>query len=314
MSRSFTLVPVVLAALALAVAAEAANPSSRNPYDSRWNAAEKAFRMAGQSGDLTEVKNELGKFFASADRDDKSLGLRWIDYHKEDLSGDQRDELESLFIALNPTDTLTRSLRAEMARRHLEAAPVEVRRETYMTAIRSGTVMVESVTEIRRLTALGLAAADGLEEFRPFLEDYAADLNSAYPTMPGNNADYLKVLMDLRAGAKDRQDAVRRHAEKLAAMDAERLAALMAEDTAFRWATRNLAEDVCENQLSVACASLAQVALQQMELRRQREAAGRKQAAAVYERDNWYEALLAATATARVKHDLEAIESLPKRQ
>lgn len=279
-------------------------------FDSRWAEVEKTFQAAKEGRDFSRVKQELRKFFSSESQDTKALGLRWLGYHRAEITSEELDDFSKLFLDLNSRSSLSEGVRVEMANRHLANAPAEERRAMYLTAVRTGSVKLEGVEKMPRFVALGRAAADGLEEFRPFVEQYREEINTAYPADPYRRSDKLIWMLKLRAGAKDRADAVRLHATRLAEIEDERLARLMDDDPAFREATMNLLQSACEKQLSEPCLNMGRIALRQGKLREQRvKADPRKQEAIGHDSTDWLEGLRGLTGPARVKVEREKVEA-----
>jgi hypothetical protein len=283
-------------------------------YDPRWAPVESAFQAAKETRDFSRVRSELLKLFSSPDQEEKDLELRWISYHKEDLTLGEMDDLDLLFLRANPDQAY--SVKGTIALRHLDSAPTDERRALYLTAVRNGSVKLEAIQEIPRFVALGRAAAEGLEEFKPFVEQYATEIDRAYPQQGYRRSDELLWDLKLRAGAKDRTDALRLHARRLVEMDDERFAGLMRTDRAFRAAAEALLVQGCEMRLAEPCLDLARVTMRQERLKRARSGLEPESKAEATAEGNWLVSFREMTGAARVKITREAIETerrLPER-
>lgn len=304
---------VALASFLAAGVMQADGPAPENYFDSRWAEVEKAFQASKESREFSRAKEELRKFFSSEGQDLKDLGLRWVYFHKADLNDRELEGLEDLFIELNPANSLSYGVRSTRAWRHFDNAPMEQKAVLYRRAVSNEKAVIEGVVEMPRQAALGLAALDGLEEFRPFIEQYREEIDRAYPADPYRRSEKLLWILKLRAGARDRADAVRLHAARLVEMEDERLARLMDGDPAFREATMNVLQSACEKRLAEPCLDMGRVALRQSKLREQQVKAGpRKQVAIPENGSDWLEGLRGLTGAARVKVERERMEASTK--
>lgn len=294
--------PILVALMLLGVGGQLRGDLLGNKgYDARCAPVERAFQAAKETRDLSKVKAELLKFFSSHSQEERELGLRWINYHRDDLTVEERDELDLLYLRANPDES--RSIKGTIALRHLDQAPAEERRALYLTAVRNGSVKLEAVQEITRAVALGRAAVEGLQEFKPFIEQYAAEIDRVFPQHGYRRSNELLWYLELRSGARDSADAIGLHAQRLAEMDGERFASLMNTDRAFRASTEVALAQSCERKLSVPCQDLARVMIEQEKLKQAHPGLGTE--AAADRSGDWLENLREMTAAVRVRINRE---------
>jgi hypothetical protein len=301
--RTLPITPAVLALMLLGLDGQLRGdivPGNKT-YDTRWAAVEHAFQTAKDTRDFSNVKAELLKFVASRSQEEREPGLRWIDYHRDDLTVEERDELDLLYLRSNPDES--RSIKGTIALRRLDHAPAEERSALYLTAVRNGSVKLEAIHEITRAAALGRAAVEGLQEFKPFIEQYAGEIDRVFPQHGYRRSDELLWYLEFRSGARDSRDALELHARRLAEMDGERFASLMNTDRAFRAATEVVLAQGCERKLSVPCQDLARVMIEQEELKQARPGLGTE--AAGDRSGEWLDNFREMTAAVRVKMNRE---------
>lgn len=291
------------------------SPAFLEPPNPRWAPLEKAYADAEETRDFALLKEELRKFFTSSDRDTQALGLRWIGHRKDSLTSSEIDDLETFYIRLNPEDTISRGLRVEMAVRHLEESALEHRRATYWKAVRDGSVTLEGVEPISRTSAIARAAFEGIEDFAPLIERYAEEIDRVNPESGYRQSARLLWYVKLRAGAKDRDDALRLHAQRLAEMEDDVFHDLMEKDLAFRSSTRWALELACSGTkaLSPPCFDFARIAIRQSEFRKARLRDGSEPDAQLFG-GTWLEGLESMTGAANVqlyrqKYSLPALPS-----
>ena len=156
-------------------------------------------------------------------------------------------------------------------------APREERIELYRRAIVEGKVLLKRGTPLDRWNAVRGAAWQGLDELRPLIETY-------YPLTPGLAADtpieQLRLWLDLRAGAIDREDALRLASQRLAKLEDREFESRMDGDPIFKQTVLQNAQDACAlnpftGERNPACASLYEIAKKQKERHAQREAQAR---------------------------------------
>ncbi len=233
-----------------------ADQIGRRGPDPGWSPLSRALEITQKTRDLSPLKAELKRFFAAHDRAVKESAVLWLGEVKRELSGSQLDELEMLFVELNPADSMSYGFRVEMANRHLEEGSVEERKEIYLRAVREGSVKLEGVEELSRHVALARAASEGIEGFEPLIAQYSDEINRASPQLGYERAKELLWYLQLRAGANSRSGAVGVHARRLREMDSQRLSELMKKDPAFRKATESTLVEACAAQVSAALSGL----------------------------------------------------------
>ena len=125
----------------------------------------------------------------------------------------------------------------------IDHLPGPERAALYEEAIERGFVSRPGIGGLHRSSAMGLAATEGIKKLRPLIERFYADLSQqekrSYPQ------EELLATLTLRAGGKDRDDAVRLAAERVAALRPEELALQMNGTEAFRKAVIEVAEEAC---------------------------------------------------------------------
>lgn len=229
-----------------------------------WLQLESAYQKGRSAGDLSLLKGELARLFAKSE-DFRRLGLNWIGRHMESLTHAEQEELYGLYIGLHPDDRTATSLRNTIAANRLEDAPREERATFYRIAVRDGSARVPGGDVTVRSVALGMAAADGLEEFRPLLAQFSSEIDSVHPRRGYKESDYLLVLLVFRAGASDRAHANRLHVERLLELSDKQFFERMNGEPAFREATTGLASLACRNWQTLECQKLARLYLRQKE-------------------------------------------------
>ena len=260
---------VALGILLLAGAGDIAAQSREGPRAAAinreiWLGLDSAYQQGREAGDLSLLKVELGRLFASMG-DTSRLGLNWIGRHLDSFTHAEQEELYRVYIELHPSDRTTASLRDTIAANRLEDAPKEERAALYWAAVRNGKARIPGGADLVRSVALGMAAADGLEEFRAALTRFSSEINKAHPRSGYDESAYLLILLVFRAGAPDRAHANRLHAERLLELGDQQFFERMNSDTAFREATDGLASRACRNWQAPECLNRARLYARQRE-------------------------------------------------
>jgi hypothetical protein len=240
------------------------NPGAASASRDAWLQLENAYQRGRATGDLSLLKVELERLFIKTE-DFRVLGLNWIGRHLESLSHAEQEELYGVYLRLRPDDRTAASLRNTIAANRLEDAPREERAALYRTAVRDGSARVPGGDVMVRSVALGMAAADGLEEFRPLVIQFSPEINRAHARNGYQESDYLLILLAFRAGASDRVQANRLHAGRLLELSDDRFFERMNNEPAFREATNALASLACHAWQSGECQKLATLYVRQKE-------------------------------------------------
>jgi hypothetical protein len=255
--------------------------------------------------------------FASEDGTVRRTAISWIGRHDNEISAGQTIAWFEAFLAAQPDDVMARSLRNAIADRRLASLSREERARLYWMAVREGSVDIGGSDRLLRSVALGRAAVDGLEEFEPAIRAYGGqpDIGSPFPS--SQRSEELIWYVRLRTGARDRRDAERLHAERLAQMDPEELADRMTKDLDFQHATMGLMTSVCEKyKIRPPCVDLARAVLLQNDLANRRgqvhrELGSVEQGKQTTAWPSWLEKLHAGTEGVRTKLQIERAGGRP---
>jgi hypothetical protein len=232
--------------------------------------ADAAFERAKVTGDLSEVKRELAKLYLDPSSEIQSAGLAWIGRHEKELTYEQQVELETLYLGVNPKGGFAAGVRESLARERFERWPREEREKAYWEAVKNGKVVVEEYYEIPRPLALGFAAMEGMEQFKPVIESHRAEINLLFKHPGPPETDLILWELELRAGAPSREAAVGIAVGRLAAYEDSQLASLMDEDAAFRQVVADTVDAACGEETAAACVESGRIAVRQEALRRER--------------------------------------------
>jgi hypothetical protein len=154
-------------------------------------------------------------------------------------------------------------------------APRERRVEACRHAITEGTVRLRRGTEFIRFTAILLAARDGLNELTDVIQAYHSEM---HPKEQGElPLAQVMLRLDLGAGAKDLEDALRLASQRLAKLDATEFAGRMDSDPIFKQTVLQTARDACAanpftHELNPGCCAIREIAARQKRLHDQRDA------------------------------------------
>lgn len=129
-----------------------------------------------------------------------------------------------------------------------------------------------------RVSGMGLAATDGLAELLPLIEEYHSALG--WEDQKAAPISRLRLELSLRAGATDREDALRLAALRLAKLEDCELEQRMEQDTIFRQTILQTARDACAinpftGERNLGCAAMHEVARRQKRLHAERQAEAR---------------------------------------
>jgi hypothetical protein len=306
--------PVLLAALLVLIVAPTTLIATDEPHQMGvppgCSVVEGEFQRAKATRDWTGVKRELAKLFGDPNPMVQLMGISWIGFHRADFSIEEEAKFVDLYASINPASTTAESLRISLANRKLAESDAALRTAVVRDALEKGEVMFDGVLRLTAASALLMAAAEGRDEFLPYLDAYAGELDKNYPLSGCRMSEWLRWSFRLRAGAKDATNALTVQAQNLAAMDQAAVAQLYANDCGFVRANYGLASQLCKDQLSDGCRAIARVAEAQERLYRAHlKASGTGVTSGPPPEDpNWLTSLIESTATTRsmIKREDEA--------
>jgi hypothetical protein len=271
---------------------------------------EAEFQRAKATRDWTGVKRELAKLFSSASPDVQGAAMEWVGFHRADFTISEEADFVDLYASINPASPMAAGFRIGLANRKLGESDATLRAAVARDALEHGEVMFDGVLRLTAASALLMAAAEGRDEFLPYLDAYAGELDKNYPLPDCRLSEVLRWSFRLRAGARDARDALTVQAKNLAAMDQAAVAQLYASDCGFVRANYGVASQLCKDQLSDGCRAIAKVAEAQERLYRAHlKATGTGDTSGPPPDDpNWLTSLIESTATTRstMKREEEA--------
>jgi hypothetical protein len=145
----------------------------------------------------------------------------------------------------------------------------EWRKAAYRNAIQAGTPKSPPGDGLQRLTAMRLAALDGIEDLLPEIQEQHGGLSTGEKRFVP--LAWVEAHMELRKGAKNREEAAFLAVERVALMEDRVFLTRMEEDPAFRRAVIESARYVCEEDpfrggYNAGCDIFADVLARQYEL------------------------------------------------
>jgi hypothetical protein len=143
----------------------------------------------------------------------------------------------------------------------------EERLAIYQEAIRRGEISLRNGSPLDRFGAIEAVALEGLTELRPLLDLHYRELPKELQAR--TPYDELVESMELRAGAADREDAVKLAAHRVSVMRDEEVKARMDREAGFQTAVLQLADEACvadpfSGQRNAGCADLRGVVRRQL--------------------------------------------------
>jgi hypothetical protein len=224
-----------------------------------WDKLEEVYQAGLRTRDFSALKELLEERFADPRETMRDGTLLWLGKHYNELTCDELSELFQIYWRLQPKDSRSDGLRQVLAKCRLERSSRAERASVYWKAIRDGKVDIGGPSPLTWMEALADAVGDGMDEFRPVIEQHAAELN-ALPERKGvKRSEALLWGLRLRSGAEDAVDARRIAAKRISEMPVAKAAGLMRDDLSFRFEVENLANTVCEvsRPISEPCHDLA---------------------------------------------------------
>ncbi len=240
----------------------------------QWSRLDAALAKRAARGELSELARELEEVFGSADPAMAQLGLAWIGRNQGAFTLEEESALYDVFARARPEDPMVVRLRERLALRRLAATSKANRAKVYWDAVQRGRARVPGGPALARTTALGMAAADGLEEFETAIQAYAKDLNATILHKGYTETDYWLWILRLRSGASDREQAVQKHMDRLVEMDSAQFASQMDSDLAFREAAINTAAAACGSMSHSGCPQVRRLVARQRTLDAERRNVG----------------------------------------
>jgi hypothetical protein len=224
-----------------------------------WDKLEEVYQAGLRTHDFSALKELLEERFADPRETMRDGTLLWLGKHYNELTCDELSELFQIYWRLQPKDSRSDGLRQVLAKCRLERSSRTERASVYWKAIRDGKLDIGGPSPLTWMEALADAVGDGMDEFRPVIEQHAAELD-ALPGQKGvKRSEALLWSLRLRSGAEDAVDARRIAAKRISEMPVAKVAGLMRDDSAFRSVVLTLAPTVCVvgKPISEPCHDLA---------------------------------------------------------
>ena len=262
--------------LALALVAEGEGPHRRTPEE----AARDSLRLAAaleagrETKVFTELRQEIARQFTLPHEGEREAVLAWLGSHEWEIGTELVIELDEVYRKMYSTGVTSEDLKSSIADRRLRIAPREERARVYWEAVRKGESDYGARSKMNRASAIVRACAEGLGDFAGPAQAFAAEIDADL-SLPGVKRSRMALWdAQLRRGARDGDDAVRLHAERVLEMDPKEFADLMSTDLEFRQTTLGLAQGTCPMErggvlnekrkpLTEACRTMARLYLAQ---------------------------------------------------
>jgi len=217
MRRTDGILPIVMLVAVAGACALPARASQPIPMRVLPEGFEDAFAHSVRISDPTEretsLRTVLGRYLFLEDR-----GLAWeVGLYLQD--NERWLDLRA-FEGLFRQSQFARVLLELAATNALRQAPREERLARYCQALREGSATLENGSELQRVEAVMFAAGDGILELKPDIEEHFPELLE--PHKEQTPLEYILLILENRAGGRDREDAARLAAGRLAGLpDAE---------------------------------------------------------------------------------------------
>ena len=234
---------------------------------------EAALKTGLEMKDFTSLQAEVVRQFVLPHEGEREAVLGWLGTHEFEIGTERVIEYGELYRKMYPTGETTENLKSSIADRRLRSATREERARVYWEAVRRGEVDYGARFMMPRSVAIGRACSEGLEEFADAARTYAVELDDLGGVPGVRRSRVAQWNLRFRHSARDGDDALRLHAERLLEMEPKEVADLMSTDLDFRQATLWLVEGACPGEsrkpVTEACRALGRLFESQEKLRKE---------------------------------------------